>query len=260
MRSFALGALAVAGAAAATAAVVGSVAALWPAGGSPGTPVASPESDLAPAGMRLVGLAGAAVAVPQEWATNAHTCGTPISDTVVIDLGPVLACAAPRPAGVDSVEVTSWAPRSGFTADETFEIDGVSALRQSTACQPDLADEAVDVCAGTVHIPSMGVYFRAESSTDAEADRILERIQILPDRIGVPGFRGYLLNEQEDGEIAYLDALEKAGLVPDVQPADVPLVSPGPVVDVSPEPGTMLKPGDFVTVTVAAQWLDGPPG
>lgn len=186
MRSLSLGALAVAGAAAATAAVVGSVAALWPAGGSPGTPVASPESDLAPAGMRLVGLAGAAVAVPQEWATNAHTCGTPISDTVVIDLGPVLACAAPRPAGVDSVEVTSWAPRSGFTADETFEIDGVSALRQSTACQPDL--------------------------------------------------------------------------VADVQPADVPLVSPGPVVDVSPEPGTMLKPGDFVTVTVAAQWLDGPPG
>lgn len=237
--------------------VVGAAAVFWPtSGASDSQPVvASPESDLAPPGMRLVGLGHAAVAVPQEWGTNETRCGVPKKDTVVIDVGAVPLCDTPRPADVDSVELSQGEPRFDFTADETFEIDGVPAQRKTTVCQPDPSN-GVSVCVGAVYIPSMRAYFQAESSTSAaEVDRILDGVQIVPDLVAVPGHQviAAALLDQGETDDRYLEALREAGLVAEVRTEKASAVDPGYILDVSPSPGTMLQPGDVVTVTVVAE-------
>lgn len=54
--------------------------------------------------MRLVGLGNLAIAVPEEWETNRTRCGTPMSGTVVINVGVVETCATARPEGLESIE------------------------------------------------------------------------------------------------------------------------------------------------------------
>ena len=55
---------------------------------------------------RLVGLGHAAIAVPDDWGTDATRCGVPMRDTVVIDVekkktrAPIVPlCGAPAPTG-----------------------------------------------------------------------------------------------------------------------------------------------------------------
>jgi len=253
--------------AAATTAVIGGAAYLWlpresadprvPA--DPQPPVASDSAFVAPAGTRLVGLDHAVIEVPSEWGTNATGCGTPMADTVVIDARGIPACGVGRPAGVESVEIWQGEPRFDFKADERIEIDGVMAERQTTTCQPAGGPfGSARTCVGTVYFPSLGVSFRTESSTSAaEVDRILEWIGIIPDRVGVPGYQSITLNRQGRAEETYVSALRKLELIADVRTQKVPGSTAGIVLDVSPAPGTMVKPGDVVTLTVVAE-PDGP--
>jgi hypothetical protein len=230
-------------AAVAVAAVIGGSTLLASRG--PTAPVTSPASPE----MRLVGFGHAAIAVPADWPTNKSQCGTPQQDTVQID-DPSAArlCLHPRPADVDSVDL-SGTPRRDFHVDETFTIDGVRAVRQRTTCVPDAA--RVQVCSGVVGIPSAGVWFRAESSTDAaEVERILERITIVRDRTGVPS---YLSQPRPGAALTGADfgrVLEQVGLKPAFRTVHSPNYPAGTVLDVSPGAGTMLAPGSTVTVTV----------
>lgn len=237
--------LALVGSTALAAIVGGAVVFAVPDGASTPQPlVASPEPDPAPAGMRLVGLEHAAVAVPETWGTNVMRCADAKEDSVLIDIVAVPLCAHPRPEGVESVEVAQGEPRFDFTVDETLRIDDVPAQRQATACTPS---EGVRVCAGTIYIPSMRVSFRAESSTSpAEVDRILDRVRIMPERVGVPGHQGR-------HEEKYLEMLRDTGLVARVRTTTASPFEGGEVVDTTPRPGTMLGAGDVVTVTVAAE-------
>ena len=84
-------------------------------------------ADPAPAaGTRLLGLNHAAVEVPDSWATNESSCGTPMVDTVVVDVAASPLCYVPRPRGVESIQLEEARP-GDFKADETVEIDGVRA-------------------------------------------------------------------------------------------------------------------------------------
>lgn len=234
--------------AAAVAAAAGGTALVASPGTSPEDsqlPAASPSMGVMPAGMRLVGLGHVAVAVPEQWGTNQVRCATPQQDTVVIDLGNIPACMAYRPAGVESVQVASGPPPVDFHADETSEVDGVRAERQRTRCT---ATFGVTLCRGAVFIPSLGVWFRAESSTAAgEVDRLLERIQIVPDQVGVPEFQTAPIRDAQK----YADALTELGLEPKVRTGKSAGAPPGAILAVSPAPGTMLTPGETVTITVA---------
>lgn len=244
--------------AAAVFAVAGGTAVLSSSGGAPGPqpPAASPTPVAPASDMRLVGLRHAAIAVPQSWGTNVTRCGVPQQDTVVIDVGATDACLTKRPRGVESVEVTHGKPRFDFTADETLAIDGVEAQRQETRCEPDVGD--TQVCNGTVYLPSLGVSFRAESSTSAaDVGRILEQIRLVPDQIGVPGYQTLAVNQQGNSGEKYLDALREAGFTAEVRTKKMPGVAAGYVLEASPQPGTMLDPGAVVTVTVVAE-PDGP--
>lgn len=251
--------------------VIGGTALLFPADdiGDPRPSAASPtgvtppsvaetSGSKTPPGTRLVGLGHAAIAVPAEWVTNMTRCGVPKADTVVIDVGAILACGTSRPRGVESVELWQGAPRFDFTSDETFEIDGLPAERQHTTCGPGGFGSG-RVCDGTIYLPSLGVSFRAESSTSrAEVDRILSWIRIVPDRVGVPGFQGITLNRQGGAQAAYVKALQQLGLAAEIETEKVPGSDPGIVLDVSPTPGTMVSPGELITVTVVAEPASSP--
>lgn len=244
-------ALSLASAAVAVAVVVGGIT--WAA--SPGTntkspsvPAASATTALVPAGMRLVGIGHVAVAVPGDWGTNETSCGSPQKDTVVIGGGEPTFCHRPRPNGVESVELTGFEPAAGFHADETVEIGGVRAERQRVSC---VETEGAELCSGGVYFPSLQVWFWAESSTNAdEVDRVLDRIRMVPDRIGVPAFRVPSRSLEQPAD-KYSDALRAAGLKADIRSKKSPDHLPGVIVAVSPELGTMLSPGETVTVTVA---------
>jgi len=110
----------------------------------------------------------------------------------------------------------------------------------------------VTVCSGAEFIPSLNVEIRAESSTSSgEVDRILERIMIVPDKVGVPEA---LYTEPDPaarpGE-QYADRLTALGLKPNIQTRKSPGSIPGTILAVAPSPGTMLTPGATVSVTVA---------
>jgi hypothetical protein len=240
-------AVAVASAVAVVAAVGGTTLLTQHRVGRPAVPVASTPPAEVPAGMRLVGIGHAAIAVPTQWGTNQLECGTPKKDTVMIDVGPVFACLSPRPAGVDSVQVGSRQSDESFRADQSLTIDGVPAQRQRTSCAKE-PQGRVTTCFSTVLIPSLGVWFRAESSRSAaEVDRILDRIMIVPDRIGVPGYSTPKQDGHQPTGEEYADTLRQAGLKPEMRTGSIPNAR---IVTVSPGPGTMLAPGSTVTITV----------
>ncbi|MGY4765555.1 PASTA domain-containing protein [Kribbella sp. CWNU-51] len=221
-------------------AVIGVTNVLTASGQSGGVTIISPEPE--PAAMRLVGFGHAAIAVPKVWGTNFSRCGTPRKDTVLVDDSSAMSsCHMRRPKDVDTVELSST-PTIDFHADETFTIDGVRAERQRTTC-PE-----VRLCRAAVGIPSLQVWFRAESSTSAdEVDRTLARIEIVTDRIGVPSYQS--LDERPTGA-AYAKVLARMGLQTAFLTRTSPSYLVGQVFGVSPRPGTLLEPGDTVTVTV----------
>ncbi|WP_432881974.1 PASTA domain-containing protein [Kribbella sp. CA-245084] len=216
------------------------------------TPTVTSPTPVPPA-MRMVGFGHAAISVPADWPTNRSQCGTPMQDTVQIDdPSAMLLCMAFRPAGVESVSLYYGSPRAEFRADETFQIGGVRAERQRTTCSMSNYPKAnTTTCSSTVSIPSLRVWFRAESSTSAaEVDRMLARIAIVTDRTGVPSFEALRAGINGPPGTAYAALLRQVGLKAQFHTVKSPNYTAGLVLKVSPAPGTMLKPGATVTVTV----------
>jgi hypothetical protein len=209
-----------------------------------------------PDGRRLVGIRQAAIAVPEVWATNAHACGTPQKDTVIIDLASVCLAGVGRPADVESVEVRQGEPRwADDVVVSNVEIAGEPARRTATTCSSAYTQT---FCWAAVYLPGHDVEFRAESSTGAaEVDEILTWIRVVEDRVAVPGHRTISEREQENGGVAYLEALREAGLAPELVTTKIAGLRAGFLVHAVPAPGTMLEPGETVTVTVIAP-PDGP--
>jgi hypothetical protein len=223
---------------------------------TPNTPVTSPTpapttAAPVPPALRLVAFGHAAISVPAAWPLNKSQCGTPQQDTIQID-DPTQAqfCMSYRPKGVESVQLTGAPPSLDYHADETILIDGVRAERQRTRCIDGW--QGTRVCMGTVGIPSLKVWFYAESSTSgAEVDRILSRIQILPDRSGVPSYRS--VRGPALGSLAsnYAPLLAAADLKVQYKQVKSPSYPSGTILGVSPAVGTVLPVGSTVTVTVA---------
>jgi hypothetical protein len=202
----------------------------------------------------MVGFGHAAIAIPADWPTNKSQCGTPKQDTVLIDdPSAMLFCGAFRPARVESVELHYGSPRAEFPVDETFQIGGVRAERQRTTCSTSNYPKAnTTICGGTVSIPSLQVWFRAESSTSAEeVDRMLSRIAIVADRTGVPSYEALRVDLHGPTGTTYAAVLRQVGLKSQFHTVRSPNYPAGQVLKVSPVPGTMLQPGATVTVTVA---------
>ena len=221
-------------------------------GVDPQPPVTSRSPGVVAGGTRLVGLGHAAIAVPKAWGTNQVICGTPRTDTVLVDLGITTLCMGLPRAGVESVEVVRG-KATDFHADESTDIDGVPAQRQRTTCSQGPINK-VTVCSGTVFIPSLDVSFQATSSTSAEeVGRILARIVIVPDLVGVPGYRTIDRNGHQPQGPDYAELLKEAGLKAEFRTRMSPGYPAGTIFSGSPAPGTMVAPGTPVTITVAGR-------
>ncbi|NIK56619.1 PASTA domain-containing protein [Kribbella shirazensis] len=216
----------------------------------PTTPTTPTTAAPVPFTTRLVGFGRAAIAIPASWPTNKSSCGTPQLDTVQID-DPTrgLFCMSYRPDAVESVELTGT-PSIEFRADKTVVIDGVEAQRQRTKCLDGW--QGTRVCVGAVGIPSLKVWFYAESSTSAEeVDRILSRIQILRGRAGVPSYWSVRGSTPGSPARSYEPLLLAAGLAVQYKAVKSPSYADGTILGVSPAVGTLLPVGSTVTVTVA---------
>lgn len=212
---------------------------------------------VAPDGMRLVGLNGVAIAVPQEWPTNEVTCGQPTATTVVVDQGPVCMMFVPFPADTDAVEVQSAQPPE-VTQDWTpTTIAGLDALLSPTmsssmgkAGGPDepAAVESPTVTSTQVYFPDQGVGFKVSSSiSEQHVEDLLAGIVALgEDQATVP-----FTNDLEgggDGTLAtYTEQLAAAGLV--LGEVTGPDGADRRVLTVDPTPGSVLLDGDAVAVT-----------
>lgn len=217
----------------------------------PPTPADTPNDPaVPPPGMRLVGLDHAAIAVPDSWGTNETRCGTPQKDTVIINVGGTETCAASRPRNVDSVEISQGPSHFDQVSPERITIDAVDAERQPTACELG-ASGGPTVCSGAVFVLPFKVWFRAESSTSARVDEILDQIRVVPRRVGIPEYATTFIDAQERSGARYLTQLEGLGF--EVQQVTKPKagLDPGFVLGVSPAVGTMVEPGSTVTVTVS---------
>lgn len=205
-----------------------------------------------PAGTRLVGIGHSAIAVPEDWATNALQCGTATEPTVVIDVTVIETCGLLSPKTFDNVWVEQGVNRSMFSPVENFEIDGVAAQRDETTCTR-YGDQGSQ-CSGTVFVPSANASYRAQAATKQRAEEILSWIHIVPDRVAVPGFGSANMDHQDDdaGE-HYRAELEAAGLRVEVIAEPRPGFKPGYVLGASPGPGTMVEPGEVVTMTEIAE-------
>lgn len=212
-------------------------------------------SDVLPDGMRWAGLGSVAVAVPREWGTNETHCGTPQQDTVVVWQGVIGMCLVPRPAGVESVEL-SESELPGFESDTTVVVDGVEAERQSTTCGKEryVAGKDGVLCSAALHFPDHGVWVRVESSTDAETvDALLARVHVLDDLVGVPDHSGIAVDEQANWEETYAALLRERGFDVRVETEQRWGMTSAYVLGVSPSPGTVVEPGSTVTVVTVAE-------
>ncbi|WP_110205214.1 PASTA domain-containing protein [Nocardioides daejeonensis] len=211
--------------------------------------MATQAAEPAPPGTRLVGIGHAAIAVPEDWATNALRCGTPTRPTVVVDVSAIESCAWTAPKVHDRVWVTR-SNRLALAPKVEFEIDGVPAQKSVTSCLPGRRP----VCSNGVYIPSEHASFTIASATSAQVEEIISWIRIVPDQVAVPGFSRINDTKQDDDAGAhYREALEAAGLEVEVRTKPVPGSKAGYVLETDPAPGTMLAPGEVVTMTEIAE-------
>jgi hypothetical protein len=203
---------------------------------------AAGEAAARPERTRLVGLGPVAVAVPAAWGTNQAHCGTPHTDTVLIDIpGPQTGCAVVgRPAGVESVRLYRGRPVEPWAQVRAVEVRGTKAVRYGTAC-------GHGVCSAVLYFPRHDVSVEADSSTDAaEVDRVLGRVRLLRGKVGLPV-------GDYHRKATYLRMLKEYGLRARVLTADVTHRPPGEVLATDPYPGTVLRRGSTVTVLVVAK-------
>jgi hypothetical protein len=169
----------------------------------------------------------------------------------MIDTGFNEACLITRNPGIESVTLSSGPADYGFTADGTFALGGVTAQRERTTCS-DTGTNGPPVCTGAVRFPSLQANFRAASSTDAAAvDAILSRIRFVSDRVAVPDDGVVFNDEQENSGQVYIARLQALGLIPRLVIQHYGGMDAGSLLEVTPRAGTVLEPGDPVTVTIS---------
>jgi len=205
-----------------------------------------------PSGSRLVGIGHSAIAIPQDWSTNAIHCGVATEPTVVIDVTIIETCGIGQPVVFDNVWIERGSNPNIFHPTGDIEIDGVIAQRDEVSCI-DVGGSR-QLCSATVFVPSADASYRAQADTRQRVDEILSWIRIIPDEVAVPGFGAANLEHQDDdaGE-HYRAQLAEAGLEVQVRTEPGPGAKPGYVLDVVPRPGTMLTPGMAVTMTEIAE-------
>lgn len=234
---------AVLGSAAAVAAVVAGTT-LLPDRASTTDPALTPaptsgaaDPDVAPPGTRLVGVGRVAVAVPLDWTVGDTRCGTPQSDTVVVDQAVVETCATTRPDGVESIQVEPWRGERNLPL-------GTPLCRFPLTGGP--------VCTQSSVFPEQSVAVTVTAPDRERVEQLLDSVRVLEDSVGVPPLSYVQLRRQDRSGEAYVRLLQEAGLRVEQVVESTDGWPRGFVVSADPAPGTVVPLGSTVRVTVSS--------
>ena len=203
--------------------------------------------------MRLVGAGHVALPVPKRWGTNKTRCGTAVADTVIFTGGPIEACLLAAQLS-DSVTLsykddTVRPPQDG----QPSTIDGVRVIATSVTCVSLRPVASGHACRAAVFVPSERTLVAIYSRHKAVAQGLLDSISIRPAQVAVPNYE-YVDAGMHQGLAAqrYLAQLRGLGLTHGVDKVWGSVWPRGYVLSVSPVVGTVLRPGNKVTVSVAS--------
>jgi hypothetical protein len=217
-----------------------------------------PTTPTAPDGMRLVGMSGVAVAVPDSWVTAENGCAR---ETGVVwrypdnlDASSSGNCPEPPSSGYwASLGVGDLNSVEGRHLSPEMTIDGEpvqgAAVREGSGsddyqapqyCGP-VPGSAIESCSLLFGVPSRGVFFSLklrDENAQRQLDAIRGSLQLLPDGYTTVPFiqPGTLLSEAEA-------MIEAAGL----QSASNALGVDEPVEISDPLAGSVVRVGDLVT-------------
>lgn len=257
-------------AAAAVLAVVGGTALTVGLGGSGDGPgksddvVAPDERFTPPPGTRLVGIGHVAVAVPETWPLNKARCGTPVTDTVILEIGTARSCLVTHAPASDVVDLSrGMAQEFDASRAESVDVDGRSVLRSPLQCVTSPhAERAVpqsgnpELCSTRMYFPDADVTVWLSSSRAQAHERVREMLTWvgwLDDRVAVPSWLFFANQHQEKSGQAIRGALSELGLGVQMLTVSRPGMPAGFLLGTDPEAGTMLEPGSVVAVTVVAE-------
>jgi hypothetical protein len=156
----------VASAAAVTAAVVIPLSVIDGSGGTP-APIGTPTTGApaTPARTQSVAFHGVEIDVPASWSINEERCGTPTADTVLRDVGVVLACLHPRPDGISTVEMRTGSPRWHDDRPVTVRTDAGNGTLQ--------------IQGGQIYVPEVRVLLLVQVPDSELRQEITDSIRVL---------------------------------------------------------------------------------
>ncbi len=136
------------------------------------TPSVEPSgSDVPAPSEQVIGYHGLLLTVPASWTINDEACGTPKSDTVLRDLGGVLACLLPRPPGISSVELLDDPSSSLPQIQQEASLTNSNGVRLQRGTLPDRGGIAV-------YVPAVDVLMLIDTVADAQTQEIVDSIEL----------------------------------------------------------------------------------
>jgi len=239
-----------------TVAIAGAALAVQAVTGSSEPGVTGEPSPTVPSnGTHLVGIGGAAVAVPAEWEANLASCNKPFRDTYFFPYPQD--CVSRSTPTVSSVAITTGAfTETGTRPDELTDdgnIEGHQVVASNAECSPGQGE----YCRQVFGIPDLEAYFTVTvpASQDgnglAAITAIRESLTVLSDDQTIVPFTAYPFG-RDNSEAMVVRALQEAGLsvevVRETCPPDAFCVIG--VAEVHPEIGSVVTVGSTVTGTV----------
>jgi hypothetical protein len=193
------------------------------AASSAGVDSSDPAQQLSvPSGMRLVGMNGIAVAVPDSWGIDELRCGTPDRDTVVFDQAPglriVAACAISMP-GVSAAhfsDVSYWRQSNRASGPDSKTSPGATlggtATRRTKVVELAVClggfpqHSSCQVYKGSLLVPSHDLAVSVQSPKRAVVASVLSSARLIPATFtAVPDLFGMSIRKaQVAGQHAHL--------------------------------------------------------
>lgn len=218
--------------------------------GSDGVDVASTDSLGISEGMRLLGINGVAVEVPESWPVIDYVCGGPDEDYVYYssDLRATARCPVLSRRDVSSVGIGAIDSIVGRWATRGMEpaglVSGLTVMEKGEVCRSSLPGQ----CTLRFAVPEAGVFFEV-SVKGPGGEHLLETIRsslrVLPEGITTVPFDPNTTTEQR------IEALRQAGFEVDVVEVYRPELDSGVFLSTEPGLGSAIPDGGRVTVLVS---------
>jgi hypothetical protein len=206
----------------------------------------APPTYAIPPDSRLVGVGHAAIAVPKAWPFNKTGCGTPVQDTVIINVSAVPLCLIPRPPGVTAVDIQHRPTRPrypDFANADAVELDGSPAWRTTPLLQGGVWTQAM-------WIPGESALLTATAPAAAITQRLLGTVRLLERRVAVP--QSNMAGHAKPILKRFTKSAEDLGFTVAIRSVKArPSFSTGWIMGTSPPTGTVARIGSTIRVTLA---------